>query len=68
MKVLNYIFLTLIIIGAINWGIQGLFNMDLVGSIFGGMSSVISRIVYVLVGIAGIWAFTLYSKIDEDHS
>lgn len=67
MKVLNYIFLALVIIGAINWGCIGLFNIDLVGSLFGGMSSVLSRIIYTIVGLAGLWAFTFFNKVDEDH-
>ena len=53
MKVLYYIALTLVIIGAINWLLIGLFNFDLVATIFGAMS-VMSRIIYVLVGIAGL--------------
>ena len=54
MKVLYYIALTLVIIGAINWLLIGLFNFDLVATIFGAMS-VMSRIIYVLVGISGLW-------------
>ena len=54
MKVVDKIALVLVIIGAINWGLIGLFRFDLVAAIFGEMS-VISRIVYGLVGVAGIW-------------
>ena len=59
MKVLYYIALTLVIIGAINWLLIGLFSFDLVATIFGSMS-VVSRIVYVLVGIAGLISIGLY--------
>ena len=59
MKVLYYIALTLVIIGAINWLLIGLFNFDLVATIFGAMS-VMSRIIYVLVGIAGLISIGLY--------
>lgn len=68
MKILNSILLAILIIGAINWGSIGLFNVDLVGTIFGGMSSMVSRIIFTLVGLSGIWAFTLFSKIDRDHT
>ena len=64
MKVLYYIALTLVIIGAINWLLIGLFSFDLVATIFGSMS-VVSRIVYVLVGIAGLISIGLYPRINE---
>ncbi|CDC31566.1 putative uncharacterized protein [Clostridium sp. CAG:508] len=58
MKVIDTIALVLIIIGAINWGLVGIFNFNLVDAIFGAMS-VISRIIYILVGISGLWAIKL---------
>jgi uncharacterized membrane protein YuzA (DUF378 family) len=58
MKVIDKIALVLIIIGAINWGLIGLFQFDLVATIFGEMS-IISRIVYGLVGISGLWGIKL---------
>ena len=64
MKVLYYIALTLVIIGAINWLLIGLFSFDLVATIFGSMSVVI-RIVYVLVGIAGLISIGLYPRIND---
>ena len=67
MRALYNIMLTLVIIGAINWGILGLFEMDLIGSTFGGMTSVISRIIFVLVGLCGIGAIALYRPINEDE-
>ncbi len=48
--------LILVIVGAFNWGIISLFNIDLVATIFGGSNSVLSRIVYGLVGLAGIYS------------
>jgi uncharacterized membrane protein YuzA (DUF378 family) len=51
---LDWIALVLVIVGAVNWGLVGLFKFDLVASIFGSMS-VISRIVYDVVGLAGIY-------------
>lgn len=64
MKILYYIALTLVIIGALNWLLIGLFNFDLVATLFGSMS-ILSRIVYSLVGVAGIISIGLYSKINE---
>ena len=53
------IMLALIIIGAINWGLIGFFSFDLVAAIFGGQLAAGSRIVFALVGLAGIWSITL---------
>ena len=64
MKVLYYIALTLVIIGAINWLLIGLFNLDIVATIFGAMS-VMSRIIYVLVCIAGLISIGLYPKVND---
>ena len=58
MKVIDTIALVLVIIGAINWGLIGIFNFNLVDAIFGVMSA-ISRIIYILVGISGLWAIKL---------
>ena len=63
MKVIDTIALVLIIIGAINWGLIGLFNFNLVDTIFGTMS-IISRIIYTLVGISGLWAIRLLFDRD----
>jgi len=59
MKALNAVILTLVIIGGINWGLIGLFNYNLVDSIFGTMS-LISRVIYTLVGVAAIWAIAFF--------
>lgn len=58
MKIIDKIALALIIIGAINWGLIGLFNFNLVATIFGEMS-IISRIIYGLVGLSGLWGIKL---------
>jgi len=58
MKTIDTIALVLIIIGAINWGLIGLFKFNLVDAIFGTMS-LLSRIIYTLVGISGLWGFKL---------
>lgn len=56
---MDTISLILVIIGAINWGLVGLAKFDLVAWIFGGQTAVISRIIYALVGLAGLWCITL---------
>ena len=62
MKVLDYVALILIVIGALNWGLIGLLQFDLVRVLFGDMS-ILSRIVYVLVGVAGIYAVSYIGRI-----
>ena len=64
MKLLYNIALTLVIIGALNWLLIGLFSFDLVAAIFGSMSA-FSRIIYTLVGISGIVVIGLYKSINE---
>ncbi len=54
MKTVQRIALVLTIIGALNWGLVGLFEFDLVASLFGGSDQVVSRIIYTLIGLAGI--------------
>lgn len=64
MKILYYIALTLVIVGALNWLLIGLFKFDLVATLFGTMS-LLSRIVYSLVGLSGIISIGLYPKIND---
>jgi len=64
--------LVLVIIGALNWGSIGIFGVDVVGSLFGGQLAVVSRIIFTVVGLAGLWAITLLfretdSKIVKDN-
>lgn len=61
MKFLDALALLLVIIGAINWGLIGFFQFDLVAALFGDMSA-LSRIVYGLVGIAGLYAISFFAK------
>ncbi|GMQ56132.1 DUF378 domain-containing protein [Vallitalea sediminicola] len=60
---IDIVALILVIIGAINWGLIGFFEFDLVAAIFGGMYTIASRIVYALVGIAGIYSLTFFGRI-----
>ena len=66
MKIVDRIALVLVIIGALNWGAVGLFGFDCVAFLFGGQMAVVSRIVYTLVGIAGLWCITLLFR-DTEH-
>lgn len=57
---MDFIALLLTIVGAINWGSIGLFGFDIVGFLFGGQGAPISRIIFTLVGIAGLWCITFF--------
>ena len=55
----------LMIIGAINWGLIGFFGYDLVGSLFGGQMALVSRIIFAVVGLAGIYAISFFFRDDR---
>ena len=57
--VLDRIALLLVVVGALNWGIIGLIGLDLVAFVFGGQMAVISRVIYALVGLGGLWCVSL---------
>lgn len=59
--------LVLVIIGALNWLLVGLFRFDLVASIFGGQAALVSRVVYTLVGLAGIYAIGFLFRDRPTH-
>lgn len=65
MKALDYTVLTIILIGAINWGLIGFFDFDLVSSVFGQMS-MLTRIIYGLVGIGGLYAISYYGRMKSE--
>lgn len=65
MKIINFIALILVIIGGINWGLIGLFQFNLVDFLF-GTGSILSRIIYTLVGISALWSIGLLAKIAEE--
>ena len=65
---MDTIALILVIIGALNWGSIGLFQFDVVAFLFGGPAAVVSRIIYTLVALAGIWTISLLFRDREvDH-
>lgn len=63
-KCLDYTALTLTIVGAVNWGLIGLFKFDLVNFLFGNMSW-LSRVIYALVGLAGLYLLSLYGRVGS---
>lgn len=64
MNVFDYIVLTLVIIGAINWGLIGFFRFDLINVIFGNMT-LLSRIIYAIVGLTGLYMISFYMRNQE---
>ena len=67
MKTLKIISIILVIVGGLNWGLVGLFNFDLVAAIFGAMSS-LSKIIYVLVGLAAVYIASILNSLLKDSS
>ena len=65
MQVIDRIALILAIVGGLNWGSIGLFRFDLVAWICGGQASVVARVIYTLVGLAGVWCITMLFRETE---
>ncbi len=63
--IMDKIALLLVIIGAVNWGLVGIFSFDLVAAVFGGQTAMLSRIIYTLVGAAGLWCISLLFRERE---
>ena len=59
---MDRICLALAIIGALNWGSIGIFKFDIVAAIFGGQTATVSRIIFTLVGLAGLWCISLFFR------
>lgn len=57
--------LILIIIGAVNWGLIGFFRYDLVSSIFGGNFAIVSRVIFAIVGLAGLYAISFFFRNNQ---
>ena len=60
--------LILVIVGALNWGGVGLFGFDTVAFLFGGQLALLSRIIYGLVGLAGLWCITLLFRTEDGRA
>ena len=65
-SMIDTISLLLVIIGAINWLLVGLFKFDLVAYVCGGQGAVVSRVIYTIVGIAGLWCISLLFRPREE--
>ena len=65
MRIIDRIALILTVIGALNWGAVGLFRFDAVAWICGGMETLLARIIYSVVGLAGVWCLSLLFRSDE---
>ena len=65
--VMDKISLILVIIGALNWGGIGLFGFDTVAYLFGGQNATVSRVIYTLVGLAGVWCVSLLFR-EREHA
>lgn len=63
---LNKIALALVIIGGINWGLIGIFQLDAVAWLFGGSASILSRVVYTLVAVAALWCISLLFRPNAE--
>ena len=72
MMIVNKIALLLIIVGALNWGLVGLFSFDLVAWIFGGSAAIMSRILYTIIALAGVWSISMLfmddTEVAETHT
>ena len=66
--IVDKIALTLAIVGALNWGGIGLFGFDTVAFLFGGQMSVMSRVIYGLVGLAGLWCISLLFRTHGEET
>ncbi len=64
---LDRLALALTIIGALNWGSIGLFQFDIVAWICGGQGAILSRIIYTVVALAGIWCLSLFFRTSEER-
>jgi uncharacterized membrane protein YuzA (DUF378 family) len=67
-RTVEWVALILVVVGAINWGLVGLAQFDLVAALFGGQEAPLSRIVYGLVGLAGVTLLALRSRHEMVHS
>lgn len=65
--IMDRISLILVIIGALNWGGIGIFGFDTVAYLFGGQNSTVSRVIYTLVGLAGVWCVSLLFR-EREHA
>ena len=68
MNIINKIALALIIVGALNWGLVGLFSFDLVAWMTGGATSILARIIYTIIALAGIFSVSMLFLDMDDYA
>jgi len=64
-RVIDWLALLFVIVGALNWGLIAFLNLDIVATLFGGADSTLSRLIYGIVGISGIYGLTFFDGIRE---
>jgi len=67
LNVIDWIALVLVIVGALNWGLVGLFGYNLVAAIFGGVP-VLESLIYAVVGLAGLWTVYLATRLSQQYA
>ena len=67
-RTLDWIALTLMIIGAINLGLIGFFQFDFIAMVFGGTGGWLTRIIYAAIGLSGLYSLSLYARLDSDRT
>lgn len=65
MKMVNFLVLLLLVIGALNWGMVGFFELDIISMIF---SKGAARVIFAIVGVAGLWAISFFNYLDKDKN
>jgi len=65
MKFLDWLALTFIIVGALNWGLVGFFNFDLISAVFGTSTHLLTRIIFAIVGLAGLYSLSIYGRLES---
>ena len=64
-RTMDVVALTLLVVGAINLGLLGFFQFDLLATLFGGIGSWLSRLAFSLIGLAGLYCLSLYTRLEE---
>ena len=64
-RTMDWVALSLVILGALNWGLIGLFRFDLIAVIFGGMESIVSRIIYTIIALAGLYCLSFIGRTRD---
>lgn len=67
-KTMDIVALSLVVLAALNWGLIGLFRFDLVATIFGGMEAIVSRIIYIIIALAGLYCLSFFARDFSRHT